>query len=99
MNRALPPGDRGSRGADPRWTSGRGGLVSRAGGLVGGTPFGGTPAAAGRQESVTADVPLWAAFPSLGLMPQPRRPGRNVGARSRNTGRSRATFAARGGGL
>ena len=94
MNRALPPGDRGSRGADSLWSSRRRRINSCAGGLVGGTA-----ASTGRQESVTADVPLWAVLPSLGLMPQPRRPGRNVGARSRNTGRSRATFAARGGGL
>jgi hypothetical protein len=60
---------------------------------------GGTAASAGRQGSVRAIASAWAALPCIGLMPRTRRPGRNVGARSRNTGRSRATFAARGGGL
>ena len=92
MNRALPPGDRGSRGADPLWAPRRGWFVSGACRLVGGAT-----AAARRQGSLTAIAPAWAALLSLGLMPQPGRPGPNVGARSREAGRSGATSARHGG--
>jgi hypothetical protein len=90
MNRALPPGDCGHRGADSRWASGHAGIVPGARRLVGRTA-----ATAGRHGSVTAVAPVWTPFPSLGLMPQPRRPGRNVGARSREAGHSGATSAVR----
>jgi hypothetical protein len=36
MNRAMPPGDRGSRGANSRRASGRSGAMSGSGGLVSG---------------------------------------------------------------
>ena len=81
MNRALPPGDRGYRGADSGGAPGPARVVPGAGGLVGGT-------AAAAAEKGLKRAPFWPActqFTETGPVARPCRHGRNVGHVSRNT--------------
>ncbi len=82
MNRAVPPGDRGHRGADPSRACGSGGVVPGAGGLVGGIT------AAGREGTIEV-APLHAHarwLPGGGRVAQPGLGRRNVGLPGRNGG-------------